>query len=160
MSRGGFWKREFILNRLNIIYCIYIFVELTIAINLLTKKEFAFLFYDSIGVIAVVFVTMYTSTKNNNGSQKYYNFLNNTMIFMVSLSFLGREIKIFISPVFVALFSYFVYLKYTEEKNKPRIDPPPSFGKWRFNRRSVSGHFWPQSGGPGCSETRLSFYAW
>ncbi len=119
--------REFILNRLNIIYCIYIFVELAIATNLLTKKEFTFLFFDSIGVMILVFATMYIFTKNNNGSQKYYNFLNNTMIFMISLSFIGREIKIFIFPVYVALFSYFVYLKYNDEKNKPRIDPPSSF---------------------------------
>jgi hypothetical protein len=116
--------REFILNRLNMIYYIYIFVELTITLNLLTMKEFTFLFFFSVLLIVMFFSTIFVFTKNISESQIYYNFLTNTMLFFLSLQYLGVGIKIFSTPIITALFFYFVYLKYNDEKNKTRSSPP------------------------------------
>ena len=55
--------REFILNRLNMIYYIYIFVELTITLNLLTMKEFTFLFFFSVLLIVMFFQQFLSSQK-------------------------------------------------------------------------------------------------
>ncbi len=116
--------REFILNRLNMIYYIYIFVELTIAINLLTMKEFAFLFFFSILLIVMFLATIFVFTKNISESQIYYNFLSNTMFFFLSLQYVGVGIKIFSAPAITALLFYYAYLKYKDEKNKTRSGNP------------------------------------
>ncbi len=50
--------RGFILNHLNEIYYIYIFIELTIAIGLLTMKEFTYPFFFSILLIILFFTTI------------------------------------------------------------------------------------------------------
>ena len=106
------------------IYYIYIFVELTITLNLLTMKEFIFLFFFSVLLIVMFFSTIFVFTKNISESQIYYNFLTNTMLFFLSLQYLGVGIKIFSTPIITALFFYFVYLKYNDEKNKTRSGPP------------------------------------
>ncbi len=56
--------RGFILNHLNAIYYIYIFIELTIAIDLLTMKEFTYPFFFSILLIILFFTTISFFIKN------------------------------------------------------------------------------------------------
>lgn len=110
--------RRFILKHLDAIYSIYIFIEMAIAIDLLTMKEFRYQFFFSVFLIILLFTTIYFFTKNVNESQVYYNFLTNQMLFVLSFQSFDGAIKMVSAPIFAVLFFYFIYLKYKDEKNK------------------------------------------
>ena len=132
--------RKFILKNMKHFYLFYIIAEILFVTYFFSHKSstpmVTILLY-SLTSLCLITICVTALIYVNDNKVNYYGILTASWIFFMTFGFYFPEIKPESSVMTLIIIIYFFYLKYKEEKDKPRVDPPSFFRKWAYYKQKM-----------------------